>query len=91
MRGRHGGSMPALQPKALAGRVVAAAIEMWEVTFDKAASTLPSGPVPNYTALIQMDRFSSFGAVIQNNYFHDSFNNVARFASSNLMYVQDCT
>jgi hypothetical protein len=83
---RDGGAIPPLQPAGLAKRVVAAGIEMWEVTFDAKASTLPAGPIANYTALVQMDRFSSFGAVIQNNYFHDTYNNIARLAGSDLMY-----
>jgi hypothetical protein len=84
---KNGGPIPALQPPGLAKRVVTAGIEMWEVTFDAAASTMPMGPpIENYTAVVQIDRFSSFGAVIQNNYFHDTYNNIARFAGSNLMY-----
>jgi len=79
-------AIPALQPPSLARRVVPAGIEMWEVVFDAKASTLPAAPIANFTALVQMDRFSSFGAVIQNNYFHDTYNNVARFAGTDLMY-----
>jgi hypothetical protein len=82
-----GGSLiPKLQPPALAARVSTAGIEEWQVTFDGATSTVPTGPIANYTAVVQMDRFSSFGAVIRNNYFHDTYNNIARFAGSNLVY-----
>lgn len=79
-------SIPALQPESLARRVASNGIEMWEVEFDTKTSSLPARQYSNYSALVQIDRFSSFGALVQNNFFHDSYNNIARFAGSHLMY-----
>jgi hypothetical protein len=79
------GAVPAL-PKKLIHRVVADGLELWQVTFDAKASSLPTGPVGNYTAVVQIDRFSSTGAVVQRNYFHDTYNNAGRFAASDLVY-----
>jgi hypothetical protein len=39
-----------------------------------------------YGALVQIDSLSSFGAVVRGNHFHDSYNNAARFAASNLVF-----
>ena len=32
--------------------------------------------IPDFSALIQIDKFSSEGALVQNTHFHDSYNNV---------------
>jgi hypothetical protein len=73
-------------PDLLRRRVVASGVEVWEVAFDASSSSLPAGPVANFSAVVQMDRFSGRGAVVQRNHFHDTYNNVARFAASDLVY-----
>lgn len=86
-RPRRVGTFPASAlPNALKHRVVPSGLELWEVEFDPKASSLPEGPVVNFTAVVQMDRFSGRGAVVRRNYFHDTYNNVARFAASDLVY-----
>jgi hypothetical protein len=79
------GVVPVL-PKPLNNRVVTSGLELWLVTFDARASTLPTKKVANYTVVVQMDRFSGVGALVQRNYFHDTYNNVGRFAASDLVY-----
>jgi len=82
---RMQGAVPAL-PKPLNNIVTSSGIELWQVIFDAKASSLPTSPVANYTVVVQMDRFSSVGAVVQRNHFHDTYNNVGRFAASDLVY-----
>jgi hypothetical protein len=81
----HGPVLPP-PPAPLSRRAVAEGLEAWAVAFDAAASSLPLGPVANYTAVVQMDRFSGSGAVVQRNFFHDTYNNAGRLAASDLVY-----
>jgi hypothetical protein len=69
-------------PPGLAGRIEPDSPSLWHVTFTSDRSVPALGP---YAGLGQIDRLSSFGALIAQNHFHDSYNNVARLAASDLM------
>jgi hypothetical protein len=59
---------------------------MWEVTWERCTGCGTGAPPAPLSALVQIDRFSSFGAEISNCSFHDSYNNFGRFAASNLIF-----
>lgn len=71
---------PAL-PASWAPRMQPETVAAWKVP----VIATGAGGVPPYGALVQLDRLASSGAVVQRNYFHDSYNNVGRFAASNLL------
>ena len=74
-------------PALLEDRVEPDAVVLYRVRFDPAAASLPADPaIGAFGALVQVDRFANAGAVVRNNSFHDSYNNVGRFAASDLLY-----
>jgi hypothetical protein len=71
-------------------RVHPDAVFLWRVAF--AGCTTASGAaadcpaVADLSAVVQIDRLASAGAVIVNSHFHDSYNNFGRFAASDLLF-----
>lgn len=80
--------IPPVSPSSLANRIQPEALQLWEVHF-----TTPNGaPAPSimpFEALVQIDRLASFGGVVRRNHFHDSYNNLGRFAASNFLYTDN--
>lgn len=78
-------------PQGQKSRIEPDAPSLWRVTFTSGGTVPALGP---YAAVVQMDGLSSFGAKIQRNYFHDSYNNIARLPASDLVFrdnvVQRC-
>jgi len=64
----------------------APSVKMWVVTFS--SSTPLDQTISNYD-LVQFDTMSSNGALVRNNYFHDSYDNCMRLQSSNTMVANN--
>ena len=65
---------PCVRCDVLLHRVEPDAIKVYKVLFDAANASLPANVsgLQGFQALVQIDAFSSTGAVVRRNYFHDS-------------------
>ena len=84
VRWLRGAAIPDQSKTSWANRVHPDAFKMFEVTFLDCAAC-GAGPQP-LSALVQIDKFASFGGVVRDNYFHDSYNNAARAAATDLRF-----
>ena len=81
--GNDTAKLPTL-PQALANRVEPDSLVIYRVSLEVNGNKLP--PIDAFSVLVQVDRFTSRGAVVQRTKFHDSYNNVARLAASDILY-----
>ena len=69
-------------PAALRSRVEPDSIAIFKVRFRLMDGTDGALQLADFGVLVQVDRFSSAGAVLRQNYLHDSYNNVGRLAAN---------